>query len=426
MDFKQFIGSMQGDIGGMGQDDDSSSQQGQGVIPDGDGDSDNDSSGGGTSSNASSRTAGFADGGSVDGDDQDQGSGQDTPQQAPDADAPSQDGGVIPDGQQQGQADGGDQDQGQAPEMGSDDWQNELARAVARGVAFGKQKHGIDDHAMPSPEQMPNVMSYIRGDGAVHPNDMMGAEQAVDPKGEMDEKTRHEKTLVKLHDFYGDQGPEAVHSALQYDRKVSDLYSSHATVALDKGHAEAAANSATAAYENVPDGGRIEFRPAGAGPGSAGDYGSVGPPSGRSREQVQGDMDALDTRKTALDKSVHPGSAFEQSQSRQIAQKRGALDAEMGQAGATPTEAPPEPATAPPGREQQKIPENMLPHNVLKGTLSRVGQGMYDMFVNGKKAATVSADQLKQAVKAPFDSKLRGAPINNITQGVQGPITNPT
>lgn len=177
--------------------------------------------------------------------------------------------GGIPDDETEGQGTEGSATEGYSrpklprPEPGHEDrtgWLSHAAQLAKDALDYAKQKFGVDG-ATPDPNSQQNIKALLQGAGAASHIHVAAAEHAADPDGELSPWQRHMKTLSDLASFYGpDQGKEAVHSVMQYDRNIFAGYGSHAIVAAEQGHPLNAARNATEALSNVPGKYEIEVK----------------------------------------------------------------------------------------------------------------------------------------------------------------------
>lgn len=102
------------------------------------------------------------------------------------------------------------------------------------------------------------IMAYLQGADAMPPERVEELEQKADPDGSMDEGQRKIATIDAASK---EGGPEAAWRVMQKYRKNYDTYRAHAAGALSHGDLRMAAESASKAYPNVPDGLSLQFAP---------------------------------------------------------------------------------------------------------------------------------------------------------------------
>jgi hypothetical protein len=116
-----------------------------------------------------------------------------------------------------------------------------------------------DDQQQGNGAQLPDprkTMAYLAGAGNMPPDAAMALEQRVDPQGQMDPAER------KLSAVAAAGTPQAQFSLLQHYRTRFNAYSAAAQAAMDQGNMALAAQHATNAMSNVPNGHSVQFAPA--------------------------------------------------------------------------------------------------------------------------------------------------------------------
>jgi hypothetical protein len=165
---------------------------------------------------------------------------------------------------------------------------------IMEALAFGRGKHGLPtvffggtsgvrfEDGGEVPGEMPNeqggvlpdtqggnpkmAMNYLTGADAAPPEFVQQVERSADPQGMMSPSERKLRALENAPD------PEKAWGVMQHYRKRFNAYSAFAQAAA-AGNEEvgkppnlaAAAKAATQAYENIPDGNEVMFRPVNGG-----------------------------------------------------------------------------------------------------------------------------------------------------------------
>jgi hypothetical protein len=106
---------------------------------------------------------------------------------------------------------------------------------------------------LPDPRR---TMAYLAGAGNIPPDAAAALEQRVDPQGQMDPAER------KLAAITAAGNPQAQFGLMQHYRTLFNAHSAAAQAMLDRGNLAQAAQHATEAMSNVPNGNSVRFAPA--------------------------------------------------------------------------------------------------------------------------------------------------------------------
>jgi hypothetical protein len=110
-----------------------------------------------------------------------------------------------------------------------------------------------DGAQLPDPRR---TMAYLAGAGNMPPDAAMALEQRADPQGQMAPSERKMAAVASAG------SPQAQFGLLQHYRTRFNAYSAGAQAAMDQGNMAQAAQAATKAMENVPNGHNVRFAPA--------------------------------------------------------------------------------------------------------------------------------------------------------------------
>lgn len=338
------------------------------------------------------------------------------------------------------EAEGGGSEGGARPEPGSDDWRNEVGKAVQGSLEAGKREMGADKAGVATPDRGSNIMAYLSGAGAMPPQQRDAAEAAVDPNKQMPDHERFMKALEAA----AQQGQKAVFGLLQNARQMVNKYSGFGLHALDQGNDQAAAQAATEALSNVPSKFTFVVK---ALTGAAGDPEAMKALKERSFGGVRSDMRA------AAGEMADVGTAAKAA-GQNIADVGSGKNAQAAPAAPAPnTPAIPDEEAAPASPQTAATPAPAAPDASATAPAAPAPQGGADVqdvappkgsnvgvypsnspgkFVvqtrdpaTGKvtKEQEVSRDQLKAMFKTNFDDHVIKGPdaALKVTQGALGP-----
>lgn len=141
----------------------------------------------------------------------------------------------------------------------------EALEGVAAGVEFLARRFGLDERltgALPVEAPADGVQRFNAGEGQPELEDVAALRRMVDPRGEL---VGAQLPLAMVAQAYRAKGAAAVAELLQHFRKRSEALGAQAVDALKLGDVQSGAELAAAAYNELPDGRKVEFVPKGRG-----------------------------------------------------------------------------------------------------------------------------------------------------------------